>query len=142
MKRFERNAVRFLFSVGAGLAILAAGCESDSDDDDGGGGTIVVTNVVGGVTNVITNVVTNVVADVVHSAGNATINGTFKFSCHFDNQTVIATHCSGTFIDTQVCSTVALMEDRAGDRKRHHQLIAITQNQDFTVVGKLANKPQ
>ena len=85
MKGFERNAVRFLFSVGAGLAILAAGCESDSDDDDGGGGggTIVVTNVVGGATNVITNVVTNVVADVVHSAGNATINGTFSFD--FDN---------------------------------------------------------
>ena len=76
MKRFERYAVRILFAAGAGLAILAAGCESDSndDDDDGGGG---------GVTNVVTNVVTNIVADVVHSAGNATINGTFSFD--FDN---------------------------------------------------------
>lgn len=85
MKRFERSAVRVLFSVCAGLAILAAGCESDDDDDENdGGGTIVVTNVVvDGDTEIVTNIITNVVADVVHSGGNATVNGTYSFD--FDN---------------------------------------------------------
>lgn len=69
MNAFERRAVRLLFVASAGLAFLAAGCESDSDDDD----EVVV----------VTNVVTNVVADVVHSTGNATVKGTFNFD--FDN---------------------------------------------------------
>lgn len=71
MNAFERRAVRLLLAASAGLAFLAAGCESD-DEDGGDGGPVVVTNVV-----------TNVVADVVHSAGNATVKGTFDFD--FDN---------------------------------------------------------
>ncbi|HRT04124.1 MAG TPA: hypothetical protein P5204_00355 [Kiritimatiellia bacterium] len=79
MKTFEWRAVRMLFAASAGLAFLAAGCESDDDDDGAGGGVVVVTNVVDGGTVVITNVA----ADVVHSAGNATVKGTFSFD--FDN---------------------------------------------------------